>query len=203
MTTTQPGLRERKKARTRATIQREALRLFQRDGYAATSVEAIAAAAEVSPSTFFRYFPTKEDVVLADFVDERTIDRFVSAPAELSLIEALTFAIRTGIAGLPEEDFELEHLRNQLIRDVPELRRGMMAEMMRPMELLAEAIGRRLGREVDEDVEMFAGAAIGAIALPSSAYQDQALGQDRNAFIDDAVRRVARLDRILTLPDPE
>jgi AcrR family transcriptional regulator len=110
--TTSPGLRERKKARTRATIQREALRLFQRDGYAATSVEAIAAAAEVSPSTFFRYFPTKEDVVLSDFVDETTLERFVEAPAELSVLEALTHAVRTGMADLPVEDVALEHLRN-------------------------------------------------------------------------------------------
>ena len=198
---TSPGLRERKKARTRATIQREALRLFQRDGYAATSVEAIAAAAEVSPSTFFRYFPTKEDVVLTDFVDETTIERFVEAPAELSVLEALTYAVRTGIAALPEEDFELEHLRNRLIRDVPELRRGMMAEMVRPMELLATAIGQRLGREVDDDVKMFAGAAIGALALLAPSHED-ALDHDPHAMIETIIERMERLDRILSLPDP-
>jgi AcrR family transcriptional regulator len=197
---TSPGLRERKKARTRATIQREALRLFQRNGYAATSVEAIAAAAEVSPSTFFRYFPTKEDVVLSDFVDETTISRFVDAPAELSLVEALTYAVRTGLAELPEEDFELEHLRNRLIRDVPELRRGMMAEMMRPMELLAVAIGQRLGRGVDDDVKMYAGAVIGALALP---HDEDALDADPHALIDEIVERTKRLDRIVTLPDPQ
>jgi len=199
---TSPGLRERKKARTRATIQREALRLFQRDGYAATSVEAIAAAAEVSPSTFFRYFPTKEDVVLSDFMDKSTVERFVEAPAEYSLAEALAYAVEHGIAAMPEEDFQLEHLRNQLIRDVPELRRGMLAEMMRPMELLAEAIGRRLGREVDEDVRMYAGAAIGALAL-LEPHIDDVRDVDPRDLVQGIVERVKRLDRILRLPDPE
>ncbi|HUJ75276.1 MAG TPA: TetR family transcriptional regulator, partial [bacterium] len=63
------GLRERKKAKTRAVIQQHALRLMKEQGYQATTVEQIAEAAEVSPSTFFRYFPTKEDVVLYDVLD--------------------------------------------------------------------------------------------------------------------------------------
>ena len=63
---TRPGLWERKKARTRAAIREHAFRLFREQGYDATTVDQIAEAAEVSPSTFFRYFPTKEDVVLQD-----------------------------------------------------------------------------------------------------------------------------------------
>jgi AcrR family transcriptional regulator len=202
--TTSPGLRERKKARTRATIQREALRLFQRDGYAATSVESIAAAADVSPSTFFRYFPTKEDVVLADFVDETMIERFVDAPAELDFFEAMAHAVRVGFGERPAEDFALENLRNNLIRTVPELRRGMIAEMVRPMRLLADGIARRTGREVDDDIRMFAGAAIGALLLVTpEALSEEPVVDDPDALVEEIAARMERLRRLLTLPDPE
>ena len=131
------GLRERKKARTKAEIQRQALRLFDEQGYAETSVEQIAAAAEVSPSTFFRYYPTKDDVVLADFMDHRTMQWLIDAPAELGPLAALRHAVVQSMTSLPAEDLALETLRNTLIRTVPELRRGMIAEMTRPIGLLA------------------------------------------------------------------
>src|ERR1700748_138925 len=83
------GLRERKKARTRATIRQEALRLFREQGYQATTVEQIAAAAEVSPSTFFRYFPTKGDVALQDDMDTRMIEALEQQPPELGSIAAM------------------------------------------------------------------------------------------------------------------
>src|SRR5215472_8949692 len=88
------GLRQRKKARTRASLREHALRLFREQGYQATTVEQIAAAAEVSPSTFFRYFPTKEDLVLRDDLDTRMLEAFSRQPPTMSSITALRTAIR-------------------------------------------------------------------------------------------------------------
>lgn len=199
-----PGLRERKKARTRATVQREALRLFSRRGYAATSVEQIAAAAEISPSTFFRYFPTKEDVVLADVIDARTYAHVVDAPAGLGPLDALRHAMEAVLAELTPEELELETVRNQLIRTEPELRRGALAELVRPVRLYAAALAQRLGRDpVDPDLLVFAGAAIGAMVLtPAASERGESAAADPDTVAPDARARFARLERMLTLPEP-
>lgn len=76
-----PGLRELKKAHTRAAILREAMRLFAEKGYQGTTVEEIAAAAEVTHTTVFRYFPTKEDLVLHDSHDEEILTALRVQPA--------------------------------------------------------------------------------------------------------------------------
>src|ERR1700751_5746065 len=88
--TDQPvGLRERKKIKTRQAIRREAFRLIDENGYAATTIEQIAEAAEVSPSTFFRYFPSKESLLLADDLDPLILAAFEAQPPDLSLIQAI------------------------------------------------------------------------------------------------------------------
>jgi AcrR family transcriptional regulator len=174
--TVRPGLRERKKARTREAIQQHALRLFRDQGYAETTVEEIAAAAEISPSTFFRYFPTKGDAVLAEFIDGRIFEMLAEAPAGLDLVSALRFALRTAFADMTDEQVALEMQRNALIASVPELQRGLMEELVRPIRLLAEAFALRLGTTPDDPTTLgYAGAVVGAmlaIAGPLDGHLD-------------------------------
>lgn len=158
-----PGLRERKKARTRTSIREHALRLFHEQGYQATTVEQIADAAEVSPSTFFRYFPSKEAVVLADDVDPLMIAALHAQPPELGPIAALRAAFEDTLGRLTEEEMAREHARHALILSVPELRGMMYEEFGRTVSMLADALAQRYGRtRGDFETKVFAGAVAGA-----------------------------------------
>src|SRR5271170_6091311 len=116
------GLRERKKARTRASLREHALRLFREQGYQATTVEQIAAAAEVSPSTFFRYFPAKEDVVLQDDMDTRLMAAFDQQPPGLGPIAAVRAAVRQMLDSYTGVDLDLLRESTRLSMTVPEIR---------------------------------------------------------------------------------
>ena len=160
----QSSLRERKKARTRASIREHALRLFRDQGYDATTVEQIAAAAEVSPSTFFRYFPTKEDVVLRDNLDDRMFEAFERQPPSMTPIAALRAAIREGIAALTPAEWEEFREASALGQAVPEVRARMMDELARTIEAAVDALAKRTGRpRVDLAVRVWAGAVFGVI----------------------------------------
>lgn len=163
--TDQPlGLRERKKIRTRQTIRREAFRLIELNGYAATTIEQIADAADVSPSTFFRYFPSKESLLLADDLDPLILAAFRAQPPDLSLIQAFRGAYRAVMSELPADQLEFENTRQRLIFSIPELKAAMVDEYYRTVSVVAEAIGHRIGRDADDfDVRVFAGAMTGAM----------------------------------------
>src|SRR5690348_3203049 len=105
------GLRERKKAKTRAAIRRHALKLFREQGFANTTIDQIVDPLEISQSTFFRYFPTKEDVVLQDDFDELVVDALNRQPAELSPLSALRTAIREAFATLSPDELAEERER--------------------------------------------------------------------------------------------
>jgi AcrR family transcriptional regulator len=155
------GLRERKKQKTKEAIQREAMRLFKRQGYADTTIEQIAAAAEISPSTFFNYFPTKEDVVIYDRYDPMVFAMLLSAPAGESLSKSID-RVFEGLAGIFVTDREIILERGRLSLEVPELRGRIWEELEKARDLFAEAIGQRLGRDAsDFEVQVAAMTLIG------------------------------------------
>ncbi len=161
------GLRERKKAKTRAAIQRHALRLFQEQGYDATTVEQIAAAAEVSPSTFFRYFPTKEDVVLYDALDPLLFAAFRAQPPELSPIQAVRRALREVYQRMSRAELARQIERGQLVLTVPELRMRMLDQLAQGVQMMAQLVAERTGRRADDlAVRALAGAMVGALMGP-------------------------------------
>jgi AcrR family transcriptional regulator len=163
--TDQPlGLRERKKIKTRQAIRREALRLIDENGYAGTTVEQIAEAAEVSPSTFFRYFPSKESLLLADDLDPLILAAFKDQPPDLSPTQAFRRAYTDTMAGLSDEQVEFENFRQRLIFSIPELKGALYDEYYRTVGVAAEAISHRIGRPAEDfEIRVFAGALVGAM----------------------------------------
>jgi AcrR family transcriptional regulator len=161
------GLRERKKARTRAEIQTHAFRLFQEQGYDATTVQQIIEEAEVSESTFFRYFPTKADVVLLDDFDPLITEAFRRQPPELSPVQALRGAFKSAFDELSAQEESEQQDRMRIILSVPELRAGMLDQFASAMGLLAEELAERAGRDRDDiAVRALAGAVVGvAVAV--------------------------------------
>jgi len=158
------GLRERKKAKTMAEVQRHAMRLFRESGYHATTVEQIAEAAEISPSTFFRYFATKEDVVSSDNYDPILISAFEEQPADISPLRALRNAVIAGLSELSAEELETVWERNRLIVSVPELRASMLNNLSQTMQMITKMVAKRIDREPDDlAVRTMSGAVIGVI----------------------------------------
>ena len=118
------GLRERNRARTYAEITEVALDLFERQGFDATTVDQIAAAAGVSPATFFRYFATKEDVLFHD--EDASASELVKAVAQradrsTSSVSALIEPIVAFAEAMPGPTSPHSRLFTQLVMTTPSL----------------------------------------------------------------------------------
>lgn len=181
------GLRERKKARTRAAIQTHGLRLFREQGYDATTVQQIIDAAEVSESTFFRYFPTKSDVVLLDNFDPVIVDSFLAQPAELRPIQAFRASVRMVTASMSDREVAEQRERIQFIVAVPELRAAMLDEFASAMRVFAGVVAERTGRQANDlAVRSLAGAVVGVgIAVQFAVIDDPSA--DMVSLFDEAL----------------
>lgn len=158
------GLRERKKRQTREAVRHAAFRLFERHGYPNTTIEQIAEAADVSPRTFFRYFPNKAALLIPDQLMEPIIALFVAAPAELSPIAAYRHALEQVFTGIAGAEWSDEMARQQLLYTLPEAGGALYHEYIHTIELITEALATRLGRPVDDPrLRITAGAMTGVM----------------------------------------
>lgn len=154
MAGTAVGLRERKKQRTRATLIDAALSLCLEQGYDRTTVEQIAAVAEVSPRTFSRYFATKDAVVLTliEEVAHAVADELTRIPLSVPILEALHRAhvtvLRAAARGeMPGLTGERVVLMLRIINSTPVLKAA--ATEYRPTATV-RALAERMNAEVDD-----------------------------------------------------
>jgi AcrR family transcriptional regulator len=159
-----PGLRERKKLRTRASIQKEAMRLFLERGFEETTIEDIAEAVEISPSTFFNYFPSKEAVVFQDDLDPLILEAFDAQPSTVNPIRRLRNAMRTVFENLTPDQERLVRERTRLFLSTPELRGAMLGQFADLVNQVAELLATRAGKKTsDFAVRNMAGAVLGVL----------------------------------------
>ena len=146
---TQPGLRERKKQRTRETIARAAHELFAERGYHVTTLPEIAEAADVSTRTIFAYFPSKEDILFSDFPLMKAA--LAKALAERPEGEEALETVRAFIlSSHGVEKSELDEQLGRCIESDATLRSHLRARIAELEELIAAAIAKDIGAADDD-----------------------------------------------------
>jgi AcrR family transcriptional regulator len=135
------GLTERNKQRTRRELAEAAARLFIDHGYDSTTVQDIVDAADVSPRTFFRYFPSKEDVItaIASTSMDEAIDHLTNLDQSASLRSVLQAMLAACLAPI-REDSEAARAFQVMLRDTPVLRGRWLEERRRSCDRLADAL---------------------------------------------------------------
>jgi AcrR family transcriptional regulator len=197
------SLRERKKLKTREAIQREAMRLIKKQGYEQTTVEQIAAAVEISPSTFFNYFPSKEDVVLYDAYDPVIISLMSERPPGEPLSVSLRNVLEA-MGGIFERDREIILARGRLWFEVPALRGRLWEELEKAQVLMSAFIAQRSGRD-PEDFEVRVTVTI-VVAAALEAVREWLRRDGKGSFVEvvnqalDLVDAGARLDEVASPP---
>lgn len=199
------GLRERHKDRTRLGLRDAALERFVRDGFDATSVEDIAADAEVSPRTFFRYYPTKASVMVDPYVEvfDRWETRVRTAPAGHRLVDVLRDASRM-VTDAYEHDAAFWDRHHQVLAVDAGIGPSMLETQARLQQRATAALAERLGLDATDDLRpgiLAAAAMAGTGAAVARWYAAGKLG-DRSSLVDQAYDQIASAASLLDEPLP-
>jgi len=195
-----PGLRERKKLKTRAAIRRATYRLAAEQGWEAATIEQIAAEAEVSPSTVVRYFPVKEDILLTDDQDELLVARLRARPAGEDPLDSLRAVVLDAVTAALAAEPEETRLRARLVGEIPAVRARLTETTAETGRLLSGAVAERTGRSPgDLEVRVFTAAVLGALREATVHWAEHGQGDDLVPLLD---RTVDTLKAGLTLRRP-
>ena len=189
------GLRERKKERTREAIQRAALSLITSRGYDAMTCEQIAAAAEVSPATLFRYFATKEDIVLQDDYDPLIAQAVRARPAHEDPLTAVRRGFADTFADVYQGDLEVIRQRTALILSVPALRARSREQQESLVSHLTDVLAERAGRS-GKSLAIEVAAAVCAAAVSTAVELWARDGGDLPTLVEAAFAAVDELTRM-------
>ena len=176
----EPGLRERKRAETHARIQAEGIRLFLGKGFEATTLDEVAAAADVSRRTLLNYFGSKEEIILSTKADfpQRIADAVAARPADEPLLDMVENAFVDLAQRHRSDDMRAVAV---LIGCTPSLQPGDQAKYEGIERLLAHTLATHKGLpEGDIACRVVAGAAVSILKLSTDAWlkdpsQDPAL----------------------------
>jgi AcrR family transcriptional regulator len=158
-----PGLRERKKQRTRETIVDVASRLFVEHGYQQTTLARIAEEADVASSTFFNYFPTKVDIVFSmlDAVIESARLRITERPEGEAAAQAIVAWLTEELPGVEQPYADSIRRFPMIVAAAPEL----IAEERLRMALLEDVLAAAFARDLGESADGMRSRVLAAMAL--------------------------------------
>ena len=147
---------------TRHRIQTTALQLFEDRGFDGTTVADVAAAAGVSHMTFFRHFPTKEDVVLDDPYDPMLAAAVAAEPADVAPLERVRRGLLSTLVAVGSQEFDREsRQRLRLAAETPALRARIWENMARTQRAVVDVLVEQGVRP--STAEAAAGACLGAV----------------------------------------
>lgn len=190
-----PGLRQRKRQQTRDRLTRAAMALFLERGFEATTIDDIAAAAEVSRRSFFHYFASKEDVVAAWQEDAASalVAEIVARPAEESMLTAAENAIAAAVKRIdPTEAAAMSRLK----RDNPALHARDQLKYEKLERAFVEGLAQRSARKSDRlKARLVAMIATGAMRVGGESWIGEGAREKPEAFVKrtfDAIRGILK-----------
>jgi AcrR family transcriptional regulator len=142
MQTSEPGLRERKRAETRARLETAAVTLVLKNGLEHTTIDAICEAADVSGRTFFNYFDSKEDAILGLRDSEITDEEVAAVLVAHEGVDPIELTVRL-MFGVLKPSINMSSLftsRMKIVQQHPGLLGRMAAQMQRMTEQLTNAL---------------------------------------------------------------